>query len=85
MMVSPNLLSVAEVSERTGLTKKQVKWLARRNLIPAVRLSLLGNHIKFHPEVLDAWIKEGRLKTAAWTPWHAVCEDHYGRGTGGLK
>ncbi len=61
-MNAPRLLTVQEAGERLGLKKSAVYALIQRNAIPVVRTSPGGHGYAFHPEVLEAWIREGGVK-----------------------
>lgn len=59
---APKLLSVQEAGERLGLKKSAVYNLIAADAIPVVRTSRGGHGFLFHPEVLEAWIREGGVK-----------------------
>ena len=59
---APKLLSIQEAGERLGLKKSAVYNLIAANAIPVVRTSRGGHGYAFHPEVLEAWIREGGVK-----------------------
>jgi excisionase family DNA binding protein len=61
-MNSPRLLTVQEAGDRLGLKKSAVYNLIAANAIPVVRTSRGGHGYAFHPEVLEAWIREGGVK-----------------------
>lgn len=61
-MNAPRLLTVQEAGERLGLKKSAVYNLIAANAIPVVRTSRGGHGYAFHPEVLEAWIREGGVK-----------------------
>jgi excisionase family DNA binding protein len=61
-MNAPKLLTVQEAGDRLGLKKSAVYNLIAANAIPVVRTSRGGHGYAFHPEVLEAWIREGGVK-----------------------
>ena len=50
------LLTIPEVAELLSVSTPRAYELARRGIIPSVRL---GRQVRVHPAELDRWISEG--------------------------
>lgn len=52
----PKLLTAQEVARRLDVPSARVRDLARRNMLPYVRL---GRQLRFDPQRLENWIAQG--------------------------
>ena len=54
----PRLLTIQEVSERTGLAVHTLSKMVSQRRVPYVKL---GGALRFDPEKLDQWIKQNTV------------------------
>lgn len=64
-----SLLTPPEAASLLAISKRRLYRLTEAGLIPAVRL---GRSLRFAPEVLEAIIASGGVRTTGWTPESAV-------------
>jgi len=57
-LMTPRLLRIQEVSERTGLSKHTLYKMVSQCRIPYTKL---GGALRFDPEKLDQWIKQSTV------------------------
>ncbi len=56
--MTPRLLRIKEVSERTGLSKHTLYKMVSQCRIPYTKL---GSALRFDPEKLDQWIEQNNV------------------------